>query len=233
MPGSYGGLPESLLSMAMIRHQKTAGVGIRPNQAAQRAGEAARQQESATQYPPSWARQGGCTARYGAASPLLAAPVKFEERTTMATITFTGAQLLSVSRTPKKGVLNFAANLTQPVSKKLGWGPLPDKCLGDKMEGSINAASLIFAPKQTDLFNGNEFRAECQSLGHFQIVRRELEQSKGKGFRRELRFQGSFIAEGVAAMAESWLIAVGDGKGELKVSGTIAEASDEAEDEKE
>ncbi|TAK97799.1 MAG: hypothetical protein EPO08_20765 [Rhodospirillaceae bacterium] len=144
----------------------------------------------------------------------------------MAVVMFSGTRLLEVRRNTKRGTLVFSADLTPSVAKVMGWTELPDKCIGSKMAGAINAASLIFAPKQKDLFGAGEFRAECQTLAHFQIVRLEIEQSRGKGFRHEIRFSGTFHAEGVAALAESWLISVGEGQGQLRVTGIIAESAE-------
>lgn len=150
----------------------------------------------------------------------------------MAVITFSGAQLLKVDRDSKRGRLFFSSELTKSVAKSMGWTDLPDKCTGSKMEGAINAATLIFAAKQRELFKGNgEFRCECQTVAHFEIVRRELETARGKGFRYEIRFNAVFASEDGAALAESWLVTVGEGKGSLRVSGAMAEPGEVEENQ--
>jgi hypothetical protein len=146
------------------------------------------------------------------------------------TINFSGAILRKVERDNKGGKLHFSAELTAGVSKAMKWEDLPDSCTGGKMEGAINAGALSLSPKQKDLFSDSELSADFQSVGHFEIVRLELEKSKGKGFRRELRFHVVFIAPGVAALAESWLMSVGDGKSSMRVTGTIAESGGDEEE---
>jgi len=148
-------------------------------------------------------------------------------------INFSGAVLRKLERDSKGGKLHFSSDLTTSVSKAMKWEDLPDSCTGSKMEGSITAGSINLTPKQKDLFSDKELSADFQTLAHFEIVRLELEKSKGKGFRRELRFQVVFVAPDVCGFAESWLMSVGAGKASMRVNGTLVEKSEqESEDGK-
>lgn len=146
-------------------------------------------------------------------------------------LTFSGTVLEKLERTAKGGKLHFKAELTATVAKAMKWGDLPEGCTGGKMEGSIDAGSISLTPKQRDLFKSAELEVEVQSVTKFEIVRLELENSKGKGFRYEIRFIAKFVADSVAAKAEVWLMTVGEGKSSMRVSGTLAEKPAPEEDE--
>lgn len=134
-----------------------------------------------------------------------------------------GAVLKKVERDKRGGKLHFSAEWTTKLQQQMLWGPPDSKDTSTTKEGSLVDAQIAISPKQKDLFNKGEFVAACTTVGPFTIVRRELKGSKDKGFRHELHFVAKFIDKGVAAVAETWLMTVGDGPGRLIIAGTYSE----------
>jgi hypothetical protein len=141
----------------------------------------------------------------------------------------TGTILRSVSRDVNHGTLKFRANLTKNFVKVMGWGDLAQGQTGADMEGTINEAALILAADQENLFQNGEFRAQVQTVGKFQITRMELNNKRQKGFRFVLDFEARFVAEGIAALAEAWIIKSGAGSGKLNIKGMLAEPEPDAD----
>jgi hypothetical protein len=144
-------------------------------------------------------------------------------------LTFTGVTLHKAERDLKRGLLHFSASLTKPVIEGLKWGELPKAATNSGMDGAISQASMSMSAKQSDLFEKGEFRADVQSVSKFEIVRMELKGKKGKGFRHVVRFVATFVAADILALADQWIMAVGDGTATLTVSGELVESK--AEDE--
>lgn len=140
-----------------------------------------------------------------------------------------GTILRSVSRTTEHGTLKFRANLTKNFVKVMGWGELSSGQTGADMEGTIDEASLVMSADQENLFANGEFRAQVQTVGKFQITRMELNNKRAKGFRFVLDFEARFVAEGIAALAEAWIIKSGAGGGKLNIKGMLPEPKAEAE----
>ena len=158
-------------------------------------------------------------------------------------ITFTGATIKSFSRDMAKGKINFRSNLTDGVSRAMGWGKkddngkvvdidLPEYSSKLALDGELAAQSMILTPADSEM-KKLEIDTEIQSVSNFEAVRQELKGSRGKGKRIELHFTVSFAGKDTAALLEHYLIRVGEGKGTLKVSYAKQMALDEdaAEDE--
>ena len=141
----------------------------------------------------------------------------------MATITFPGEILRSFSRDKSSTTLVFSVEMTKAIAKAMEWGDdLPDAALGCKMEGRLAGGSFVLSPKdgkQGKLPGTESQEMDCtsSSCGGFQIVRRELEQSRGNGHRHELRFKIVTGDLDAAMKAEVWITGIGDAKATLKL----------------
>ena len=157
------------------------------------------------------------------------------------TITFAGAVLRSISRDKSSCILQFSAEMTAAVAKALDWGDeLPDAAVGCKMEGRLVGGSFVLTPtqgRQASLpgTQAHEMQMNISSVGSFQVVRREIEQSRGKGHRRELRFRLDSGDPDAAMKAEEWITSIGDTKATLKVTyaskATTEEPGEEEQEE--
>jgi hypothetical protein len=148
-------------------------------------------------------------------------------------IRFTGVTLKTASRTASEGTLKFRANLTAEVIKKLGWGELTKGQTSADMECSITDALMVLEAGQDGLFSAGEGKFEVQRVGSFKAQRLELKNKKGKGFRFVLDFEARFIAEGILAQTETWLVTVGAGEARMTVSGMLVEPEEEKGEESE
>ena len=155
------------------------------------------------------------------------------------TITFAGAVLRSISRDKNSCTLQFSAEMTAAVAKALDWGEeLPDAAVGCKMEGRLAGGSFVLTPKEGKQASlpgtqAHEMQANVSTVGSFQVVRRELEQSRGKGHRRELRFKVESGELDIAMKAEEWITSIGDGKATLKLAYASKATTEEPAEEEE
>lgn len=93
-----------------------------------------------------------------------------------------------------------------------------DKTVKEDLEGKLSGGSIVL--RCQDKLVSADFDMPYKSIGGFQLLRLELEQRKGKGFRRELRFSGTFdFSEGCATM-ESYMNQTANAAGELTVTFT-------------
>ena len=123
-------------------------------------------------------------------------------------ITFTSVQLLGFSRDADGGVAKFSATLGAPVMRALDWSEMPECLTGGKLEGELAASSLQLTPNDEAL-KRNAIQLETSKVGKFEVVRLELETSKGKGHRKELRFQASFSDIKGARKLEEYILTAG------------------------
>jgi hypothetical protein len=135
----------------------------------------------------------------------------------MESITFPSAVLLSFSRKPKGGVAHFSSSLTKDVLNKMQWADIPDCMKGAKLDGDFTARTLVLTPQQDEL-KKHTLELDIDTVGKFETVRLELESSKGKGSRAELRFEVGFSAKDTAALLESFMCTIGEAKGKCTVS---------------
>lgn len=107
-------------------------------------------------------------------------------------VTFSAARLIAFSRNGKKGgVAKFRAIVNAHVCEKLEW-PEPDERLTScSPEADLAARIIEIIPKDKELRKW-ETTLDCQRVHNFQIVRREAEGKRGKGFRQELNFDVQF-----------------------------------------
>lgn len=135
----------------------------------------------------------------------------------MQKIDFTGAVLTKIERTSKEGRAHFSASLTDSLSKAMEWGELPDGAISVKMDGDIPAQTATLVPTDKELREkGIEFG--ITKVDGFQVVRLEVERTKGVATRREVRFVVGFAGVGICALLESYMTRLGDTKAKLTVS---------------
>jgi hypothetical protein len=139
-------------------------------------------------------------------------------------VKMSGVTLNSVHRTAKEGTLKFRANLTAEVMRKMGWGELTQGQTSADMEGVFADAMLILESDQKDLFAGGEARFSVQKVDGFSVQRLELKKKKGRLFRFVVEFEARFVKEGVAALAETWLLSVGSSEANMALNGALVEA---------
>lgn len=123
-------------------------------------------------------------------------------------LTFTSVQLLSFSRGAKGGSATFSSSLNSTIQKKLSWTDIPECIVGGKLEGDLAATVITLTPKEPEL-RKHEFSLDCQRISGFQSVRLELEASKGKGHRTEIRFTVTFADPVGCRKLEAYMLTCG------------------------
>jgi hypothetical protein len=131
-------------------------------------------------------------------------------------LNFTQVILRKIERDAESGKLHFSASLTAKVIEAMGWGDLPEGATGAKMEGELSGGNLLLSPKEDGI--RAEIDVAYATVGHFEIIRLETPNSRGKGRRNELRFIVRFGGSDVAAKAEAWFQKMGDGAGVMKIN---------------
>ena len=135
----------------------------------------------------------------------------------MAVINFVGVTLRQVSRETGSGKLYFTAELTPAISRAFEWDAISDKATSSDMDGEISGGTLTLSPKELGMKLA-AFTCEFGTLNKLEIVRLEIEKTRGKGHRSEVRFVVKFSGADTAAKAERWLTKIGEAKGTLEVS---------------
>ena len=152
-------------------------------------------------------------------------------------ITFFGVILRSISRDKSSCVLRFSAEQTTAVAKALDWGDeLPNGAVNCKMEGRLVGGSFVLTPKEGRQASLPETQAcrvqmNLSSVGSFQVVRREIEHSRGKGHRRELHFKLDSGDPDAAMKAELWITSIGDARATLEVTYAAKATTEEPKEE--
>lgn len=124
-------------------------------------------------------------------------------------ITFSGARLLQFSRSGKKGgTARFRGIVNAHVLGKMDWPEPDERVSSSRPEGDLQARIIEVIPKDKEL-RKFEFTLDCQRVHGFEIVRRELEGKKGKGFRHELQFDVTFGDQLGCAKLEHFMLNAG------------------------
>lgn len=140
----------------------------------------------------------------------------------MPEITFTSCVLRSFSRNHNGGEAQFSASLTIPVCEAMKWTnangtpAVSDFLTGAKPEGELHGSSMTLRSKEGDLAE-YEIGIDISKVHGFELVRRELPTSRGKGHRFELRFKVTFADLTACRFLEEYMVAAGDSKGSLIV----------------
>lgn len=138
-------------------------------------------------------------------------------------ISFTSARLLSFSRKPTGGVAKFAASWNENVAKAMKWTDIPECMTGASLEGELMAETCELKPTQAEM-KKHAIELKINRVADFKTVRLELEKTKGKGHRTELRFDVTFTDMAGAKKLEQYIQTMGDdGKGTLSVSYVVQE----------
>lgn len=123
-------------------------------------------------------------------------------------ITFTAVQLRKFSRDSSGGKAEFSSSLTASIIKKMDWVEMPECLTGGKLEGELNAISLDLEPKDEAL-RRHKIQLDISAVNKFNTVRLELEDSRGKGHRTELRFKVKFTDVKGAGKLEAYMLTCG------------------------
>lgn len=144
-------------------------------------------------------------------------------------ITFPSVKIAEFGRVdPSSGWIKFHSSLPKGFEKLfalMGWDAPGDKTMSQKLEGKLEGGHLILTAK--DKLVEAEVDVAYLSITDFQCLRLELEGRKGKGFRRELRFQVKFVEEGAAAKLEAYQFECDNARGGLKVTYLIEQVQQE------
>ncbi len=132
-------------------------------------------------------------------------------------ITFREVVLQSFSRSTKGGVASFRSQLTDHVKSAMNWSDLPETYTGGSPEGEISARTLALAPAEKAL-SMHRIDLSVSLLHKFTVVRRELEDKRGKGHRFELHFNVKFDDQRGCKKLEQYIQTIGEGKSLLTVS---------------
>jgi hypothetical protein len=137
-------------------------------------------------------------------------------------VTFTSCVLQSFNRNHKRGQARFSCNLTIPLAQKMGWADaqgkiaIPEIMTGGDVEGSLAGTSMTLQSSEGALAQ-YQIEFKITTVGTFELKRRELEKSRGKGFRFELHFTVEFPDMTGCRYLEEYMVSVGDQKGTLLV----------------
>lgn len=132
-------------------------------------------------------------------------------------IAFTKAVLLEFSRNQKGGTAKFRAALSADVRKRLKWTELQPFESGVKLEGELHAQRINLQPEEGPLAKF-QIEIDVKNVYGFNAVKLELEGSRGKGFRHELRFSIDFADQKGCHFLEEYITSVGEGIGLLTVT---------------
>lgn len=133
-------------------------------------------------------------------------------------LVFTGVQLLSFGRTPKKnGIAVFAADFTKTLAGKLELEDIPENYTDGSPDVDLDATEFTIQSKDGDLAKWI-FTVKCQSLRDVSIQRYEKEGKKGKGFRHRIFFKIRFADLTGCSLLEQYMVNQGENKGNLSVT---------------
>lgn len=136
-------------------------------------------------------------------------------------IQFTSAVLHSFSRNGKGGSATFSSSLTRDVCRAMDW-PTDysiDWLTKARPDGDLHATTAELVPNEKGLKKQAK-NLDVSRVNGFEVIRLELESSRGKGHRLELRFTVSFPDLEGCRKLEEYMAVVGEGKSTLNVSYT-------------
>jgi hypothetical protein len=108
-------------------------------------------------------------------------------------------------------------SILSALCKKMSW-QVPDiKTTKQGLEGKLQGGHFTLLC-DTNIGQPFEIEIPFKIINGFEILRLELEAKKGKGFRRELRFSGTFDSPEGAATFESYMNRTANAEGTLTVS---------------
>lgn len=126
-------------------------------------------------------------------------------------LTFTSAQLLSFTRDAKGGTATFSSSMNGNVERAMGWTDIPSCATGANLEGELSASIIQLVPEDQPL-RRHEMQLDVSRVNSFQVVRRELEGTRQKGHRHELRFKVHYSDVKGARKLEEYILTCGKSK---------------------
>jgi hypothetical protein len=136
-------------------------------------------------------------------------------------ITFNGAQIAEFGRVDAtSGWFKFRCSpgsTLDSLCKKMGWEMPHEKQSFERLDGEFKGGHLTLSCSGK-LTKDVDVDIEYLKIKGFELHRLELVGRKGKGFRRELRFQGTFECEDGAANIESYMMRSGNAPGTLRIT---------------
>ena len=123
-------------------------------------------------------------------------------------LTFPTVTLLSFTRKPTRGTAKLSGSVTAAISKAMGWTDIPECATSTSLEGELDVSLAMLTPKDKAL-ERHAVDLDCSKVSKFQLVRRELEGKKGKGYRQELHFVVWFSDPNGARKLEQYMLAAG------------------------
>lgn len=126
-------------------------------------------------------------------------------------LTFTSAQLLGFSRDAKGGTATFSCSMNANVEKAMGWTDAPSWLTGGNLEGEL-AASIVQLVPDDGSQHRHQMQLDVSRINGFNLVRRELEGTRQKGHRHELRFKVHYSDVKGARKLEEYILTCGKSK---------------------
>lgn len=126
-------------------------------------------------------------------------------------LTFTSAQLLSFCRDAKGGTASFSSSMNAHVERAMGWTDAPSWLTGGNLEGEL-AASIVQLVPEDQAARRHEVQLDVHRINGFALVRRELEGTRQKGHRHELRFKVHYSDIQGAKKLEEYILTCGKSK---------------------
>jgi hypothetical protein len=123
-------------------------------------------------------------------------------------INLTTVQLLAFGRTNKGGWAKFSSGINSRLIEAMEWAEIPECTTSAKMAGELDATVVCLTPKD-EAMKRHTFDLDCNRVSDFEIVRRELEGKKQKGFRQELHFKVRFADPTGCKKLEPYYLTVG------------------------
>jgi hypothetical protein len=155
------------------------------------------------------------------------------------TLRLAGCKLADFRRVdPASASIHFHAALGRGFEKlfdKMGWQVPTDHTTRQGLEGRLKGGNLILTANAPDAGDDKikaksrdgkvntqaEINLEYDTITGFQCLRLEIEGRKGKGYRRELRFEVKFSQEDGCALLESYMMQTDNARGVLVIKYTI------------
>lgn len=138
-------------------------------------------------------------------------------------ISFAGARIAEVKLSDAAtGSFKFHVRVgsgkpLEQLCKKLKWQVPYENTTEQGLDGKLEGGNLNLLC-ETTLNKNVEINMPYKTIGSFKLHRLELIGKKGKGFRRELRFNGTFDDTTGAAAFESYMTRTGNSEGVLTVT---------------
>jgi hypothetical protein len=104
----------------------------------------------------------------------------------------------------------------EELCRRMNWQVPNEHTTLQQLEGKFNGGSFVI--RVNDKLSDAECELAYKTINAFAIHRLEIEGRKGKGFRRELRFNGSTEDPEACAAIESYMGRIGTSTGEMTVS---------------